>query len=78
MMRPHLRAFMPGQTSLEKRIAANSLRSRSSCQASSEMFSNAIVRAVPALLTRMSTPPRSAVIFSCAFAMSEAFETSQT
>ena len=45
MMRPHLRAFMPGQTSLEKRIAANSLRSRSSCQASSEMFSNAIVRA---------------------------------
>ena len=57
MMRPHLRCFMPGQTSRVSRIAANSFSSRSSCQISSVICSDGIARDWPALLIRISTLP---------------------
>ena len=44
-------------------MAANSLRSRSPCQSSSVTVSNALAWLMPALLTTMSTLPKSATTF---------------
>ena len=78
MIRPHRRSFIPGQTSLLIRIAANSLRSKSACQISSVTDTNGIARDVPALLTRISTLPKSKMTLSKTALILEALETSQT
>ncbi len=78
MIRPHRRSFIPGQTRRLIRIAANNLRSKSACQILSVTASNAIARDVPALLTRISTLPKSEITLSKTSLMSEALETSQT
>jgi hypothetical protein len=57
-MAPPPRAFIIGITSRQKRTAAISLRSRSICQVASSTASKAAAAEVPALLTRMSTPPK--------------------
>ena len=49
---------MPGMARRHRRIAANTLRSKSSCHISSVTLSKAIAREVPALLTSTSTLPR--------------------
>ncbi len=75
--RPQRRAFICGHASRVSRIAANSLRSRSSCQIASVTDSNGAVRAVPALFTTMSMRPNRAITASKARCTSSAFETSQ-
>ena len=76
-MRPHLRCFMPGSARRQRRMAANSLRSRSPCQSASVTVSNALAWLMPALFTRMSTLPKSASIFFQVSAIGSALETSQ-
>ena len=78
MMRPHLRSFMPGQTSRLSRIAANSFRSRSSCHNSSVICSDGMAREMPALLIRMSALPKVEITAANVFSISSAFDTSQT
>ena len=58
-MRPPPRFFMCGMQSRQQRMAENSLSSRSSRQAASSTASKEAAAEVPALLTRMSTPPHS-------------------
>jgi hypothetical protein len=76
IIRPHFRSFIPGQHNRVSRIAANSLRSRSSCQTSSVIFSDGIARDMPALLTRMSTLPNARITSAKVFSMSAALDTS--
>ena len=64
MMRPHLRSFICGMTRRQKRTAANSFSSRSSCSSASDIASNGPAREVPALLTMMSTLPNAAIASS--------------
>src|SRR3989304_1951979 len=59
MMRPPPRFFMCGRESRQQRTAESSLGSRSCSQAASSTASNEAAAEVPALLTRMSTPPHS-------------------
>ena len=75
--RPHLRSRMPGSARRSRRMAANSFRSRSPCQSSSVTVSNALAWLMPALLTTMSTLPKSPVTFFQVSAIGCAFETSQ-
>jgi hypothetical protein len=58
MIRPPPRARMWGTTAREHRIIENSFTSRSACQSSSLRVSKAPGWTPPALLTRMSMPPR--------------------
>src|SRR5580698_4702100 len=76
MMRPHFRSFIPGQQRRARRIAANSFRSRSSCQMSSVIWSDGIARDMPALLIRISTWPNVLITAANVLLMSSAFETS--
>ena len=76
-MRPQLRLRMPGSARRASRMAANSLRSRSLCQSSSVTVSNGFAWLTPALLTRMSTLPKSATTWSKVSAIRWALETSQ-
>ena len=64
MMRPHLRSRMPGMTKRLSRIAENNFRSRSSCQTSSLTSRNAPRCDVPALFTKTSILPKSAIMLS--------------
>ena len=50
-----------GRAARMQRIWENSFTSMSSCQSSSVSVANRPGRAPPALLTRMSSPPRAAV-----------------
>src|SRR5213079_3002375 len=59
MMRPHFRSFICGIRIRQKRICANSLRSRSPCHCSSVIVSDGPRIDWPALLTKMSTLPNS-------------------
>src|SRR5437016_5838291 len=77
MMRPHLRCFIGGSSSRQKRIWANSLRSRSACHCSSVRVSDGPRVDWPALLTKMSTLPNSEMIWSQACLIASGFETSQ-
>src|SRR6516165_10453937 len=77
MMRPQRRSFICGKTSRQKRICANSLRSRSACHISSVNVSEGPRVDCPALLTKMSTLPNSDMIWSYALRMSATFDTSQ-
>ena len=65
MMRPHLRSRMPGMTKRLSRIAENNFRSRSSCQTSSLTSRNAPRCDVPALFTKTSILPNSAIMLGC-------------
>ena len=57
MMRPQRRARIPGSTARDRRMAANSFRSRSDCQKASVCSRKGPRWDVPALLIRMSTAP---------------------
>ncbi len=57
-MAPPPRAFIDGTTSRQKRIAAITFRSKSYCHASSVTSRKLAADDVPALFTRMSTPPK--------------------
>ena len=58
-------------------MAANSFRSRSPCQSSSVTVSKALAWLMPALLTTMSTLPKSALTFFKVSAIGWALATSQ-
>src|SRR5258707_8007256 len=68
-IRPPPRFFIWGMTRRQKRTAAMSLTSMSAAHVASSTFSNGPADEVPALLTRMSTPPCAA---------SDAFTTAYT
>ena len=57
IMRPHLFLRISGMAKRDKRIAANSFKSKSACQVWSVTDSNSPVAEVPALLIRMSMRP---------------------
>ncbi len=76
MIRPHRRSTICGQTRRARRIAANSFRSRSACHTASVMVGNAPAYEVPALLTRMSSRPKTRTVSACAAAIFSAFDTS--
>ncbi len=78
MTRPHFRCFMCGQASRVSRMAANSLRSRSSCHCSSVTVSNGWALEVPALFTSISICPNACLTFANPAAISSARRTSQT
>src|SRR5580704_3399470 len=77
MMRPHLRCFICGKRMRQKRICANNLRSRSACHCASVSVSDGPRVDCPALLTKMSTLPNSALACLQAASIGPAFDTSQ-
>src|SRR5881296_1392786 len=77
-MRPPPRCFMWGITRRDIRTAPMTLRSQSACQRSSSTFSKAAAAEVPALLSRMSTPPHCATTASTSRSQSAARLTSAT
>src|SRR5438132_306523 len=77
MMRPHLRCFICGSRMRQKRIWANSFRSRSACHCSSVSVSDGPRVDCPALLTKISTLPNSELTCLQAASIAAAFETSQ-
>jgi hypothetical protein len=77
MMRPHLRCFICGIRMRQKRICANSLRSRSDCHCASVSVSDGPRVDWPALLTKMSTLPNSLLHCAQAASIGAAFDTSQ-
>src|SRR5438552_749424 len=76
MMRPHLRCFICGSRMRQKRIWANSFRSRSACHCSSVSVSDGPRADCPALLTKISTLPNSELTSLQAASIAAAFETS--
>src|SRR5262249_35328574 len=76
MMRPPPRFFMWGMQSRQSRMAEKTLRSKSCCQPTSSTRSNEAAAEVPALLTRMSTPPQSRTTSSTKAPIWSAFVTS--
>src|SRR6185312_1052495 len=76
MMRPHFRPFICGIRMRQKRICANSLRSRSDCHCASVIVSDGPRVDCPALLTKMSTLPNSLLHCAQAASIGPAFETS--
>src|SRR5439155_18808634 len=62
MMRPPPRRFMCGMTSRQRRIAPMTFKSKSYCQVASSTCSKPEAEEVPALFTRMSTPPNCATV----------------
>ena len=76
MILPPPTFFICSIASLENRIAAKNLRSRSCCQTSSSTVSKLLALDVPALFTRISILPNLVMHDSTTFFMSSGFVTS--
>jgi len=75
-IRPPPWRFMCGIASRARRIAANSLSSKSACHIASVAAANSPVAEVPALLTRMSSRPKAASVSATTRSQSAALLTS--
>ena len=73
---PPPRARMIGTTRRHARTAAMSLRSMSACHAASSTSSKPAAADLPALLTKISTPPKRSAAVSMSVSISAASETS--